>query len=165
MALNPPLCPSDGDPYRVANEHFILHRGGTEFELNIEGMGKLKGKGKMILTTLRLVLINKKGGDLQAFDLPHGNTYKEKFEQPFFGSNYWGGQCLPLFDSLPGKVSFKVWFTEGGCSGFNRVYRSTLQNIRNNKSQESLAAECSSSNFKQQFALIDPSDPSMIYVQ
>ena len=58
MALNPP-CAADGDPYRVANEHFILHRKGTEFQIDIENMGKLKGKGKMILTTLRLVLINK----------------------------------------------------------------------------------------------------------
>ena len=78
MALNPPTAP-DGDPYRVANEHFILHRKGTEFQIDIEGMGKLKGKGKMILTTLRLVLINKQGGELKAFDLPHANTYKEKF--------------------------------------------------------------------------------------
>ena len=164
MALNPPCAP-DGDPYRVANEHFILHRKGTEFEIKIEGMGKLKGKGKMILTTLRLVLINKDGGELKAFDLPHANTFKEKFQQPFFGSNYWEGQCLPLHNSLPGKVSFKIWFTEGGCSGFNRVYRSTLMNIRANKSQEQLAKDCSSSDFRQQFALIDPSDPSMIYVQ
>ena len=98
-------------------------------------MGKLKGKGKMILTTLRLVLINKGGSDLKAFDLPHANTFKEGFKQPFFGSNYWEGSCLPLFESLPGKVHFKIWFTEGGCSGFNRVYRSTLAAIRANKSQ------------------------------
>ena len=43
-------------------------------------MGKLKGKGKMILTTLRLVLINKGDGELRAFDLPHANTFKEKFQ-------------------------------------------------------------------------------------
>ena len=42
-------------------------------------MGKLSGKGKLVLTTLRLVLLNKKGGELSAFDLPHGNTFKEKF--------------------------------------------------------------------------------------
>ena len=66
---------------------------------------------------------------------------------------------------MPGKVSFKIWFTEGGCSGFNRVYRSTLMQIRNNKSQEQLASDFGSNSFKQQFALIDPSDPSMIYVQ
>jgi hypothetical protein len=43
-------------------------------------MGKLKGKGKLILTSMRLVLVNSKGsGELKAFDLPHGNTFKEKF--------------------------------------------------------------------------------------
>ena len=78
MALNPPLGP-DGDPYRVAQEHFILHRKGTEFHIEIEGMGTLKGKGKLVLTTLRLVLLNDKGGELRAFDVPHANTFKEKF--------------------------------------------------------------------------------------
>ena len=78
MALNPPLD-ANANPYRVANEHFILYRKGCEFELNIENMGKLKGKGGMSLTSLRLVLINERGGDLSAFDLPHGNTFKEKF--------------------------------------------------------------------------------------
>ena len=64
----------------MANEHFILHRKGVEFHIEIEGMGTLKGKGKLILTSMRLVLVNNKGsGELKAFDLPHGNTFKEKF--------------------------------------------------------------------------------------
>jgi len=91
-------------------------------------MGKLSGKGKLILTTLRLVLVNKDSdSDLKAFDIPHGNTFKEKFNQPIFGANNWTGKCLPLFNSLPGNVEFTLWFMEGGCSGFNRVYRNTLQ--------------------------------------
>ena len=84
MSLNPPLNPIDGDPFRVAGEHFILHRSGCEFELNIEGLGaSLTGRGKMILTTLRLVLVNldteSGNNELIAFDLPHGNTFKENF--------------------------------------------------------------------------------------
>ena len=57
MALNPP-CSPDGDPYRVSNEHFILHRNGCEFHCEINGIGNLTGKGKIILTTLRLILVN-----------------------------------------------------------------------------------------------------------
>ena len=58
-----------------------MHRKGIEFEVKINGMGKLSGKGKLILTTCRLVLINEKGkGDFKAFDLPFANTYKEKFQ-------------------------------------------------------------------------------------
>ena len=78
MALNPPQA-ANGDPHRVAGEHFVLWRKGIEFQLNIEGMGKLSGKGKLILTSCRLVLINESGKDFKAFDAPFANTYKEKF--------------------------------------------------------------------------------------
>jgi hypothetical protein len=42
MALNPPIC-SNFEPLRVNGEYFCLQRVGVEFELKIEGMGKLKG--------------------------------------------------------------------------------------------------------------------------
>lgn len=134
MALNPPQAPN-GDPLRIDGEHFILHRKGIEFRCEIPGMGKLNGKGKLILTTLRLVLVNdkKEGGsstDLKAFDLPFANTFGEKFEQPIFGSNYWTGKSKPLHNSLPGDVKFKIWFTEGGCQAFLRVVRYNMMQIR-----------------------------------
>jgi hypothetical protein len=44
MALNPPQDQS-GNPLRVNGEHFILDRKGIEFQVKIDGMGKLKGKG------------------------------------------------------------------------------------------------------------------------
>jgi len=45
MALNPPLNDM-GEPYRVdANEHFILQRHGIEFEVKVDGLGKMSGKG------------------------------------------------------------------------------------------------------------------------
>ena len=79
MALNPPVT-SQGDPFRVPGEHFVLWREGVEFHVDIQGMGKLKGKGKLILTTVRLVLVNTKGdGSFKAFDIPYANLYQEKF--------------------------------------------------------------------------------------
>lgn len=44
MALNPPLN-EYGEPCRVSSELFILQRKGIEFEVKIEGLGKMKGKG------------------------------------------------------------------------------------------------------------------------
>ena len=80
MALNPPQA-ADGEPHRVEGEHFVLKRKGIEFQINIKGMGKLKGKGGVILTTCRLILINiKDDKNLKAFDLPYANTYGEKFQ-------------------------------------------------------------------------------------
>ena len=60
----------------------------------------------MILTTCRLVCVNKKQDSLfKAFDLPLAFIYKESFNQPIFGSNYIGGLCKPLKkDLLPGDT-------------------------------------------------------------
>jgi len=115
MALNPPIGPNF-EPLRVQGEHFCLQRVGVEFELKIEGMGKLKGQGKVVLTTARLVLINPMGKpEFKSFDLPLALTHHEKFEQPIFGANNWTGKCRPLNNSLPGEITFKIWFMEGGC--------------------------------------------------
>lgn len=49
MALNPPLN-DIGEPLRVDhNECFILQRRGMEFEVKVEGLGKMSGKGMVIL--------------------------------------------------------------------------------------------------------------------
>ena len=44
MALNPPLN-EYGEPYRIENEIFVLQRKGIEFEVKVEGLGKMSGKG------------------------------------------------------------------------------------------------------------------------
>jgi len=58
MALNPPLN-SLGDPLRVQGENYLLERKGIEFEIKILNLGKFRGKGKLILTSNRIILINK----------------------------------------------------------------------------------------------------------
>jgi hypothetical protein len=97
---------------------FVLWRAGVEFHIEIQGMGKLKGKGKLIITTLRLVLVNEQAsgqGGFRAFDIPYANLFAEAFKQPVFGANFWEGKVKPLFNSLPSDASFKIWFMEGGC--------------------------------------------------
>ena len=47
MALNPPIT-DDGEPYRIDyNETFFLQRKGIDFEVKVEGLGKMSGKGKV----------------------------------------------------------------------------------------------------------------------
>ena len=76
--MNPPVD-LNGEPYRVHNEHFVIKREGVSFTCDIDGIGQLEGHGKVILTTVRLVLVNADEGELKAFDIPHGNTFKEQF--------------------------------------------------------------------------------------
>ena len=105
MALNPPLD-ERGQPKRVQGEHYILSRKWIEFQLNIDGIGKLKGKGDLILTSQRLVFLNSRGTNkdkVTGFDIPLALTFQESFEQPIFGANYVKGKCKPLVpNSMPG---------------------------------------------------------------
>ena len=105
-----------------------------EFEVKIDGMGKLKGRGDLVLTSQRIVLINSRGkssDSFKAFDIPLALTFKESFEQPIFGANYIKGKCKPLVPgSLPGDPQFKCWFMEGGCQRFLQAWRFCLKQIR-----------------------------------
>jgi hypothetical protein len=120
------------DPKRVEGENFLMYRDNMEFELKVKGMGKLTGKGKVIVTTLRLILVNcdSKKSELVAFDIPHGLTFAEKFNQPIFGANYWYCKCKPLHNSLPGEVECKLWFMQGGCEKFLCSIRHCLKILR-----------------------------------
>ena len=82
-----------------------------------------------------MILINSKNlakSDFKAFDIPHALTFKEKFNQPIFGANNWSGMTKPLFGALPNDAEFKIWFMQGGCGKFNKVYRFSLGEIRRN---------------------------------
>ena len=138
MALNPPLN-EHGDPFRMQGEFYILSRVGIEFEIKIPSMGKLKGKGKCVLTTHRIILLNhkSKGDDMRAFDLPLALMFNESFEQPIFGANYITGKTKPLTpNSLPGDPEFKMWFMEGGCGKFLKSWRLCLHKIRQNQANK-----------------------------
>ena len=100
----------------MQGEHFCVQRKGVKFSLKIKGMGKLKGEGKVVLTTHRLVLINPEGKDeFKAIDLPLALTFKEQFEQPIFGANAWTGHCKAMPNALPGDIEFEIKFMDGGC--------------------------------------------------
>ena len=119
MALNPPQD-GNGHPFRIPDEYFIMERHSIEFEVVIKGMGKLCGKGKSILTTHRILLINNNKGDkLKCFELPLHYMFGESFEQPIFGANYIKGTVKPLMPGMfEGDPTFKMWFMGGGCGRF-----------------------------------------------
>jgi uncharacterized protein (AIM24 family) len=53
MALNPPIHET-GEPFRIENEHFVMHRSGIDFEVKIEGLGKMKGSGRVTIIIFTL---------------------------------------------------------------------------------------------------------------
>jgi hypothetical protein len=92
MALNPPMYDAL-TPMAVPGEYFLLSRKGINFHLAMEGFPKLKAKGMVYVTTLRMVFVAAKpvrtqGIELTGFDIPLQLVGGEKFHQPIFGANY-----------------------------------------------------------------------------
>ena len=121
----------------------------------------------MILTSGRVICVNKKSIAFKAFDLPLSLISNESFEQPIFGANYITGKCKPLLNSLPGDITFKIWLMNGGCGTFAPAYLKMVASCRRNRGR---GAEQSVINSYQnsggrKTAYIDPNDPSVIYLQ
>jgi hypothetical protein len=96
----------------------------------------MNGKGMLVLTSERIVLINTKNmasSEFKSFDLPLLLLHKEKFNQPIFGANYLSCTCKPLFESLPADAEAKIWFMEGGCGKFLKCFRYILSKTRENR--------------------------------
>jgi len=139
--------------------------------VKVNGLGKMKGYGILVLTSARMVVINSKNlakSDFKAFDIPLALTFKEKFNQPVFGANYLSGNCKPLHNLIPSDAEFKIWFMEGGCSKFLQGFRLTIKAIRAHSSHQGppqdLINTFQSSSFQQQIAYVDPNDPTTLYV-
>ena len=82
MALNPPLN-QNGTPFRLEQEYILCERRGMEIEVKIKSNNKkLKGKGKIYLTTARLIFVTKKyqTESFKAIDMPVGLMKSFKFE-------------------------------------------------------------------------------------
>ena len=121
----------------------------------------------MILTSCRVICLNKNTSAFKAFDLPLSLISNEGFEQPIFGANYLRGTCKPLLNSLPGDINFKIWFMQGGCGTFAPAYLKMVASCRRNRGRgaEPSAYNSYQNTGQRKMAYIDPNDPSVIYLQ
>ena len=169
MALNPPIN-NLGIPFRLEDEYVLVERKGMHIEVKVHGMSKLSGKGKTYLTSARLIFVHKnyKTDKFKAIDMPVALMGKVDFKQPVFGSNYLKFKCKPLFNMLPGEAEIKVWFTEGGCERFLRVFGHVSKQVYEQKRQKSmnnrLLQDWNQGLFNSK-AFYDPSDPTVVFTE
>lgn len=166
MALNPPLD-QNRIPLRIAGEFFVMKRGHISFEFKVQRGNTYKGDGDVILTTNRIICVNKKQGSFKAFEVPIGLTTKASFEQPIFGANYLTGKCNPLMNILPGETTFKIWFMSGGFGTFVPTYLKMIHSAQKNQRKmidQNMMMAFQSGNYKQ-VGYTDPNDPSVIYLE
>ena len=101
--------------------------------------------------------------------MPLANLRKKDFKQPIFGSNYLKFDCIPLYNLLPGRCHIKLWFTEGGCDKFLKIFsyvdKQIGDEIKSGRMSNTLGTNYNSGQFSQQFGYQDPSDPTVILTQ
>lgn len=184
MAANPALVSSlDGlAPAPFPGETITLARHGVE--IAIDGLrtadGKWSAKGTLWLTDVRMVFVapSPNADGLQAFDIPLAYITHDKFNQPIFACNNLAGKVWPATEgggpagTLP-PHEYKLYFKEGGVGTLLPLYyrfvstaRLTLQRSRPSAPPASTSAPSApqAPSSLVATALVDPSDPSKIFL-
>lgn len=169
MALNPPLS-NQGVPFRLQDEFVLVERKGMDIEVKVPNMSKLSGKGTLYLTTARLIFVNKNftSDKFKAMDMPVAMMSHVDFKQPVFGSNYLMFTCKPLFNLLPGEAEVKLWFTQGGCDKFLRIFEHVTKQIYEQKKAQRLNNDLLNqwnNGYFNNKAFYDPSDPTVVFTE
>ena len=135
MALNPAILP-DGRPAGIFGEWYILERRGIHASIETKDprYGKLTGKGKIIMTTVRIVFIlERPSPQFQSFDIPFQGVSAETFKQPVFGANRLEADVA----MVPGRglqsggpIHVSLTFNDGGCNKFLKFFFALIEKSR-----------------------------------
>lgn len=138
-------------------------------------MKTLSAKGKIFLTSARLVFVakgfNMAGEYFKSFDIPLALMRHLDFKQPIFGSNYLELTVMPLYGLIPAPAGVKIWFTKGGCDKFLRIFDAAKSQVASQLKAGRMAHD---NDFNQKIrngffannsAYQDPNDPTFVYVQ
>ncbi|XP_069125446.1 WW domain-binding protein 2-like [Argopecten irradians] len=104
-----------------SGERILIYCDGVEMGFDCKDLAHFKGtkKGRIYLTTHRVIFTNKKKDDmLQSFNMPFYCMREVELEQPVFGANYIKGRINPENNGWMGECRFKLWFTSGGAIEF-----------------------------------------------
>ena len=96
--------------------------------------------------------------------------FKLDFKQPIFGSNYLETYCKPLYGMIPADAHIKIWFTEGGCDKFLKIFDIARKQVVNQlKAGKTHHEQGYNSQIQQGVfganAYHDPNDPTVVYTQ
>jgi len=113
MALD---CVLDDDfvPVKDMNEEFVLRRNFIEFHVHVKHQEHYRGNGHLVLTTKRLILVNRDDPSWGSFSLPLRHTFDEEFDEGMAGRFHINGHCRNDDGLLLDNAHFKVWFNQGG---------------------------------------------------
>ena len=149
-------------PQPYSREVFLLRRDGVSFEVASRQYGKMSGSGSIHLSNTRVVFHSVKTGkpkEFVSFELLLAEICQPNFKQPIFGANYLEGSSNITQDK------WKLTFYKGGCGTFLRVLNELLSEIGRLTQTVDAAVVLQYSPAACNVGYVDPSDPSIVYVQ
>lgn len=182
MSFNPVLArvgrdESDLMPMPAVGEKMVLKRQGIHVDMKVASKS-YAGKGYLFLTTARCVFI--KEGKItshknwSSLEFPLRTIYGESgsghppdFHQPVFGANYMAGVTPPNESAQYPFAAAGVWkwqFKEGGCAAFVKAFYA-LYKAATRGGQSAVDITAQNIIGAGGAAYMDPSDPSIIFVQ
>jgi hypothetical protein len=149
-------------PQPFVQETFLMRRDGVSFESSSTVYGKLSGSGSIHLSNTRLVFHCTKTGkpkEFVSYELLLSEIAEPNFKQPIFGANYLEG-----LSNLTGD-KWKLTFYHGGCGTFLRVLNELLTALATMTRTVDSPVVLSYSPASVNVGYVDPTDPSIVYVQ
>eukprot|EP00826_Nyctotherus_ovalis_P009652 TRINITY_DN12552_c0_g1_i4.p1 TRINITY_DN12552_c0_g1~~TRINITY_DN12552_c0_g1_i4.p1 ORF type:complete len:371 (+),score=64.67 TRINITY_DN12552_c0_g1_i4:169-1281(+) len=132
MTLNS-LLNSDGNPIRMPSEYFILEQLECAFQLTTTVGIQLKGSGKALLTSFRIILINTSMSTLNQWksaDIPIPFIHEEQFQGPVSAPSQFTGKCKD-FDYETRTVSgFDIRLAKGNLRAFEFAFKEAKGKVR-----------------------------------
>lgn len=178
-------------PLQYVGEQILLSRGGVELKLEGSPLRtrshRWSARGTVFLSNMRMVFVADKpdsSSGLEAFELPLAYIADEDFRQPILFANNLSGRCFPV-EGGPGggeALQFTLYFKEGGVGTFIPFFFRSCAYVRsmaNQMQQQQQAVAPGGADYPppaagsdgatppQQFlqtALVDPSDPTKVYL-
>ncbi|GBB89486.1 hypothetical protein RclHR1_16190005 [Rhizophagus clarus] len=141
MALNWAMIASDGkSPVPLPGEKILLEQDKVSLILDMGGgypgnAETLKADGGIYLTNQRVIFISQPSLEhFKSLSIPLLNLKEGKFQQPWFGANYYQAVVTPVLNGgLPAPGQLKVTFKEGGGFKFSTVYKNLMLRLFENE--------------------------------
>jgi len=141
----------------------VLRRNFIEFHIHVEDQGHFRGNGHLVLTTKRLVLVNRDDPSWGSFSLPLVQTFDEQFEEGMAGRFHINAWCRNDMGLLPNNAHFKVWFNQGGGLRFQHTYRHVMRRAKEGLDFNGIIVEMQQPDFMDPFNGFGPCDEEEVF--
>jgi len=158
----------DGEmvPIKEADEEFVMRRNGIVFHVHVNREGEYKGEGHLLLTTKRLILVNRGMTIFKSFSMPLVHIHEENFEMGDLGKFHVRGKCKPGMLNIKHPAEFNIKFDQLGAIHFQEVFRFCLIKAKEQRDAQAMMMELRGPEFQARFmGLGDMGGESVVYIQ